>query len=488
MSEKQRKSRVLIVGGGCFGLSMAYALAKRGIYNVIVFDRKDIPVVDAASTDITKIVRMDYGSETEYMTLALESLPGWRELDRASRKEFGESCFHETGVLFFGRHGQFGSFERDSIQAFRNLGYSDKIELFETGQSIVARFPQFESAVSHGFNIAYFNKLGGWCDSTLAIKTMHLLCREAGIQFVTGLHGCLSQLLFSDSSHSKVIGIKTSDGKEHFADKVILATGAWTLGVIDTDDMLVATAQTVVHVMPTKQQAFTGTTNFLSGYYGFPSIPSDGRIKIAKHSRGYLNPVDSATLPIRTSLAETATQSLFVSIPRTRVTHPDDTMPEDALADVQKFLGDFMPEFKEMPIIEMRVCWYCDSVDGKFLVSEHPRHQNLSVVSGDSGHGIKFLPIIGEAIVDIIESRDPVRAGVSLKELWAWKRKGSVEEVDGQESRHSETSESARGKNRSHKISAIRAGWTSERPVLEQGHGKMVPLEVLTKARAQANV
>lgn len=42
-------SKIIIVGGGCFGLSTAYALALKNKYEIWVFDRQDIPATDAAS-------------------------------------------------------------------------------------------------------------------------------------------------------------------------------------------------------------------------------------------------------------------------------------------------------------------------------------------------------------------------------------------------------------------------------------------------------
>jgi sarcosine oxidase/L-pipecolate oxidase len=43
-------SKIIIVGGGCFGLSTAYALSLKQQYDIYVFDRRPIPCPDAAST------------------------------------------------------------------------------------------------------------------------------------------------------------------------------------------------------------------------------------------------------------------------------------------------------------------------------------------------------------------------------------------------------------------------------------------------------
>lgn len=49
------KNKVLIVGAGCFGLSTAYHLLKRGFTDVTVIDRStELPAPDAASCDLNK--------------------------------------------------------------------------------------------------------------------------------------------------------------------------------------------------------------------------------------------------------------------------------------------------------------------------------------------------------------------------------------------------------------------------------------------------
>ncbi len=55
-------SSVLIVGAGVFGLTAALELRARG-WRVSVIDPGPVPTPAAASTDISKVVRMDYGAD-----------------------------------------------------------------------------------------------------------------------------------------------------------------------------------------------------------------------------------------------------------------------------------------------------------------------------------------------------------------------------------------------------------------------------------------
>ena len=55
MSTVKPDSPIVIVGAGCFGLSTAYHLLKKGFTNVTVLDRAEVlPAKDAASTDLNK--------------------------------------------------------------------------------------------------------------------------------------------------------------------------------------------------------------------------------------------------------------------------------------------------------------------------------------------------------------------------------------------------------------------------------------------------
>jgi len=67
----------------------------------------------------------------------------------------------------------------------------------------------------------------------------------------------------------------------------------------------------------------------------------------------------------------------------------------------REFLRKTFPELEDANIVYSRLCMYCDSFDGDFFIDNHPNIRNLTIASGDSGHGFKFFPVIGEIIVDV---------------------------------------------------------------------------------------
>ncbi|KAF7728477.1 hypothetical protein EC973_006030 [Apophysomyces ossiformis] len=426
-SSLKEGSKIVIVGGGCFGLSTAYALSLKNKYDIWVFDRHSIPSADAASTgkdwntfqfaililnkDINKIVRMDYADDVLYMNLMMEAFPHWHEWNK-ERAQLGlEPVFHQTGVLMLSTDGRLSDFESKSMQNIREAGYGHAIEELKKPEDIIKRYPYLEHAVSKGYNIGYLNKEGGWCNSAEAVKHLYHKCLQNGVKFVVGNQGCFRKLYCDPKNRRRVLGIQTADDQIHRADRVILATGSWTAGLIDTSNQLLATGQFVVQFQAPesmkprlKGQPVWCADISRTGFYGFPPN-AEGKIKIARHFSGYVWPREGDN----------------VSVPRTQVTHPSDTIPSEALSEARTFLADFMPQVNSLDIAHAKLCWYSDSIDGSFLVDYHPEYENLIVASGDSGHGMKFIPVIGFKICHVLEGIDS-----DYSRAWRW-RAGEAE-------------------------------------------------------------
>ncbi len=79
----------LVVGAGIFGVTTALELHARG-HRVMLVDPGPIPHPLAASTDISKVVRMEYGTDAQYMAMVEASLPLWRQWN----DDFGEVLYH----------------------------------------------------------------------------------------------------------------------------------------------------------------------------------------------------------------------------------------------------------------------------------------------------------------------------------------------------------------------------------------------------------
>ena len=107
---------VAIVGGGIFGVTAALAFRARGC-DVTLLDPQ-LPHPLAESTDISKVVRIDYGADADYTELGERALAGWR------RWNARWPLFHETGVTFLSRAPMApGGFEHDSFALLTRRGH-----------------------------------------------------------------------------------------------------------------------------------------------------------------------------------------------------------------------------------------------------------------------------------------------------------------------------------------------------------------------------
>jgi glycine/D-amino acid oxidase-like deaminating enzyme len=72
---------------------------------------------------------------------------------------------------------------------------------------------------------------------------------------------------------------------------------------------------------------------------------------------------------------------------------------------MRDFLASTFPALAHAPIVETRICLYCDTYDGHFWIAPDPERPGLILATGDSGHGFKFAPLLGEIIADAAEGK-----------------------------------------------------------------------------------
>jgi sarcosine oxidase len=54
------------------------------------------------------------------------------------------------------------------------------------------------------------------------------------------------------------------------------------------------------------------------------------------------------------------------------------------------------------PVVRAEPCMFENTPDNHFVVGVHPGHRQVTVAAGFSGHGFKFVPVIGEILADLV--------------------------------------------------------------------------------------
>lgn len=360
---------ILIIGAGEFGLTSALALTRRD-WQVTVMEAGNTPRPIAASTDISKVVRMDYGADEAYTRMGELAIEGWHRWNH----DWQRTLYHEDGFLIMTRQAMRpGTFEGDTYALLTKRGRPLK----QISADEIAR--SYPAWAQGGFIDGYFNPVGGWAESGQVIAQLAHEVRKAGVVLQENIQ--LDRLL---EKEGRVIGALGTDGIERKADYTLLATGAWTPTLLpELREVMWATGQPILHFQVTNPSDFQAphfpvwaADIARTGWYGFPAL-ADGTLKLANHGPG-------------------------------RRVKPDDarTVTEEEVARGRAFLSESLPSLADAPLLSSRLCLYCDTFDGNFWIDHHPNRHGLIVVAGDSGHAFKFAPVMGDLIADVVETKD----------------------------------------------------------------------------------
>ena len=354
-------ARALVVGAGIFGVCAARTLRARG-WEVRVLDRGPLPHPEASTTDLSKIVRMDYGDDSLYIDAMERAFPRWRAWNAA----WDRPLFHETGFALLTLTPMApGAFETLSYDTLRARGAA--LTRLST-ETLPDHLPAFGSG---RFTDGYLNPEAGWAESGEVLTRLIASARRDGVQFVVGPT------------------IDTIDGTTVYtsagpldADRVVIAAGAWSARLLPELAPFVRTVgQPVIHLRPTDLSPEVAppipwaADISRTGWYGLPPT-RDGIVKIAHHGAGR---VLSDGLPVPVS--------------------------PDELSAARAFLARYLPRLEHAPLAGTRRCLYADSLDGDFWISEVPDRLGVVVATGGSGHGFKFAPVLGDWIADVVEGR-----------------------------------------------------------------------------------
>jgi glycine/D-amino acid oxidase-like deaminating enzyme len=380
-------SRIVVVGCGEFGVSAALALVRRG-HRVRLLESGGIPNNLAASTDISKIVRIAYGRDPLFLDLAGRAREAWFEWNEHCRYDLKPELYHETGALMICRRPMAaGSFEHDCFEEISTRGHEPRL---------ADRYPAWEDTP---FADGFFDPRAGYAESAAAVWATAGQAKRLGVEILGGRP--VERLL---ENGGRVTGVVERSGEEHPADAVLLAGGSWTRELLpELDNALRRSYQPVWYLRPSepdlfRPHAFPVFTDGLEfpafanadqagGYYGFPIHPVHAVVKIGHHGPG-VEP-DEGSLEV----------------------------PEAETVRLRDYLARNLPSLADAEILQTHLCPYCVTPDEHFLIARHPNRPGLTVASGGSGHAFKFMPVLGDLIADEIEGRPHE---LSSRAGWRW--------------------------------------------------------------------
>ena len=359
---------VIVLGVGSMGSSTCYQLAKRG-YKVLGLEQFDIPHELGSHAGQSRIIRKAYGEGSDYVPLLERAYKNWQTLE----SETNSQVYYKTGLAYF------GASDDPFIKTVRGSSKKYKIPLNDlTVEECDKKFPQFKLPQN-------FQRLEEPDAGFITPERSILLFVQQAV-----LKGAVirtrEKVLEWKREASGSVTVVTNRGT-YKASKLIITAGPWAGKMIPSlTSKLTVTRQAVAWVKPKKWD------NFMLGkfpcwiledkdhdYYGFPILP-----------------VGTFGGPLGFKLA--------LHYPGADTTDPDSVNRSTKESDEKlliDFLNRFIPDGYENTLV-MKTCLYTNSPDQNFIIDYLSGFdKDIVFATGFSGHGFKFVSVVGEILADL---------------------------------------------------------------------------------------
>ncbi|EPL8005718.1 N-methyl-L-tryptophan oxidase [Klebsiella aerogenes] len=343
---------LIIIGSGSVGAAAGYYARRAGL-NVLMTDAHKPPHQEGSHHGSTRLIRHAYGEGERYVPLVLRAQQLWDEFAQSS----GEAVFEKTGVI------NLGPASSDFLNNVAHSARQFELNVEELdAEAVMKRWPEIRIPQDYR---AIFEPASGVLRSELAVETWIRLAREAGCAQlfncpVTAIH-----------HHTDGVTIDTADGS-YSGKKLLISAGTWVTKLLP--ELPIQPVRKVFawfqadgrYSAKNNFPAFTGELPNGDQYYGFPA--EDNELKIGKHNGGQL-----------------------ISEPEER--KPFGTVASDG-SESFNFLRNVLPGIGGC--LHGASCTYDNTVDEDFIIDTLPGHDNTLLITGLSGHGFKFAPVLGE--------------------------------------------------------------------------------------------
>ncbi|RBM19028.1 N-methyl-L-tryptophan oxidase [Streptomyces sp. PT12] len=356
---------VIVLGLGGMGSAAADHLAARGA-RVLGLERFG-PVHDRGSSHGgSRITRQSYFEGAAYVPLLLRSYELYARLERAAGDDVAVLC----GGLMIG-HPESRTVSGSLASA---LAHDLPHEMLDA-KEIRARFPTFAPGDDE---VALHEARAGLLRPEVTVGAQLKLATAAG-----------AELRFDEPvtswralSPGRGVSVTTARGT-YTAGHLVVTPGAWApeqladLGVPFTIERQIMywfePDGGVGPYAPERHPVYIWEDAAGEQVYGFPAIDGPGGgAKVAFFRKGSVCTPDTID----------------------RTVHPRE------VAEMAAAAGARLPSLPGT-FLRAVTCMYTTTPDEHFVIAPHPAHEAVTVACGFSGHGFKFVPVVGEILADL---------------------------------------------------------------------------------------
>jgi glycine oxidase len=355
--EPNRTADVLIVGGGVIGLTIARALAKRGVRDVTLIERGQMHAEASWAAGGILGPQVEADRVDDFFRLARASRDMYPEFARALNEESGTDVeLDTTGTVYLAFTQEQESELRHRYNWQTKAGFA--IEWLSDGEARALE-PCISSAVRCALRFPNDIQV----ENRRLVTALAIANERLGVRMISGCE--VSELCVAQG---RVCGVETSLGRVS-APIVVLAAGAWT--------SLIKSSLPKIQIEPVRGQMLC-----------FKADPPIAR-HVIYSSRGYL-------VPRRDGRVLAGSTSEHVGFER--------SVTDEGMIKIKSMAIEIVPSIRSLPLASSWAGFRPRAADGPPVLGPCEGIEGLFYATGHYRNGILLAPITGELIAETIIS------------------------------------------------------------------------------------
>ncbi|MGY1814631.1 NAD(P)/FAD-dependent oxidoreductase [Blastococcus sp. SYSU D00820] len=350
---------VVVVGGGLEGAATAWALAARGVTDVVVCERDTVG--SGMTGKSSGIVRCHYG----VTSLAAMANHGLEVFERAEELLGTDIGFRQTGYVVGVGEADVGAL-RASLAGQRAVGVrTEEVD----AATVAALWPAADLSDFAAFG---YEPRGGYGDAYSTAQAFAAAARRDGVRIRQGT--TVTEVLVSGG---RATGVRLADGTTIAAGTVVVAAGPWSVPLLAAhgiDLPITVHREAIVLLDPGLD---VGDVPVFSDLVSLQYIRPEtgGQLLFGNSDLAELEPADPD------HYLDRATGD-FLEMAVGKIAHRFPGLDDAAVASTYAGCYDVTPDFNP-------------------VISETPV-EGLIAAAGFSGHGFKISPAVGRLVADLV--------------------------------------------------------------------------------------
>ncbi len=349
----------IVIGGGTMGSAAAWAFTKRGMRPLVIEQFSHVHTNGAHGGD-TRVFRHAYAESPDYVPLVRRADDLFMELHR----ETGLEVLVRTGGVELSAPG----YEHAHLARASADTHAIPYEWLSPAEAR-HRWPVI--AIPDDWSVLY-SPVSGVVKTENTLRALMQLAVAAGADLHEG------ERVVDWGADATSVWVTTDRGR-YTAAHLVITAGGWAPILLERLALPIHVLRKTLWWLEVEDPARYAPDRFpvfiadhhRGEIYGFPVFDDFG-LKIADHSGGDPTTAESADRTTRDSEAAhilDAAQALFTGVTGR--------------------------------IGRSAVCLYAMTPDHHFIMDRHPEFAHVAIGAGFSGHGFKFTPAVGEALVNL---------------------------------------------------------------------------------------